>query len=108
MSLDEHVTYQHGESIAVVYGAGQDHRGVAKVSLEVAVCVAVRQQELQRGGRDKDLTVMLLFLRSSPCSLPSITVQLRQFMDASQTSRGRCDKVFSCGRKSQVLSSSEL
>lgn len=38
------VPYQHGESVAVVYGAGQDGRGVAKVSLEIAVCVAVGQQ----------------------------------------------------------------
>lgn len=36
--------YQHGECIAVVYGAGQDGGGVAKVSLEIAVCVAVGQQ----------------------------------------------------------------
>lgn len=79
--------YQHGESAAVVYGAGQDGRGVAEVSLEVAVCVAVGQQELRR---QRGLTDFCIH---------------RHARHDSRAPRGRRDKVFPSGRGSRVLSS---
>lgn len=40
-------THQYAESLEVIDGAGQNHRGVPKVSLKIGIRGAVGQQQLQ-------------------------------------------------------------